>query len=616
MVSFIALTITFILVAFLLGIFDSIGKDMFIVPVLVAAFFGAMLLVGVVSLLFIVFAVPILLAAVMLMAIFIALTIAFVFAKALYSLKLTKEQVGEIREAIYSLYDIFGLGLMLKSLKVMIFALPVLGAAVMIMGIMVSLMVAYKAIAKLRQLQRDVDPRPVIDAVMTLMDIVKKAGEAMKGMSKKASEAFAITLGAIVEAIDSMVDVIIKLSYFDTEEGNDELESARASLQKVINDFFLSDTGVMGILGNLKGISKSQLRTAEALAPITEAISNITDVIIKLKDINNVEEGTQKVLTLMNFTAKLIEFASGFTKTPVGGVFGAIKGFLIGDQADTIQNATNVVQKLPELVDALASLNDSIKNISGLNEASQNVLDMANFVVKLIDFAGTFKKGGWFSDGTKEEVSTAVGVLRALKPMIDELTILNGKIIAIASVDASIRKIDNLIKLTRDVAGIAIYLSSNSDKMNRSVDAAKKLVSASSELVKMSKNIDQLGQLKVALENNIVQPLMELEKPADKLQQVTNAVSRLNSELTKLARENKDTLKTVASIGNASAGGVLSFIGDKIKSAFTASSNAASDRAANEMAANIAVIKKSVVRLDDKLTKDTKTWTAPQGGRR
>jgi hypothetical protein len=239
---------------------------------------------------------------------------------------------------------------------------------------------------------------------------------------------------------------------------------------------------------------------------------------------------------------------------------------------------------------------------------------MSNFVLELVEFAGTFKKGGWFSSGTEDEIKTAIGVIIALKPMIDELTILNNKVKFMVGLETSIQRTKLLVQFTNNILNIAITLSSNKSKIDKSVDAAKVLVNASNELVKMSKNIDKLQNLRVNLETNLVQPLMELDEPARRLQQVSSAVTKLNAELTKLARENKETLKTVASIGNASGGGILSFIGNTVNKVFGGNSSGA-DPNSGVMSANIAAIRKSVQNLENKLTKDNKTWTSPAQAR-
>jgi hypothetical protein len=615
MVAFIALTITFFLSAVLLGFFDALGADIYLIPIILAAFFLAMLVAAIPAIIFIIVAVPILIAAVMLLAIFIALTVAFALALALNKMKLKPEDVKAIREAIYSLYDIFGIGLMLKSLKVMIVALPVLGAAVMIMGIMVALVVAYKSIEKLDEMQDRVDPKVVIDSVMSLMDIMKQASEAAKGMSIKTAIAFAITLKSITEAIDSMVDVIIKLDYFNTPDGEEKLKSALLSLHKVIDEFFLDKTnGVLGIFDKLEGgISKSELRAAEALAPITEAISNITDVIIKLNNIENIDQGIANTRKVAEFVKELIILASGFTPEPKG-VLGAIGGFLLGDTEDSIKSGTKVVKLLPELIDELAKLNDSVQGITNISEASQNVLDLSDFVLKLTDFAGKFKKGGIFGGGsTEEEIRTSIRVVSALHPMINELTILNGKVNAMGSLAESSMRVKQLSPFVANIMGVAIFLSENKERANKAVDAAQLLVKASNELVKLSKNVDKMETLKASLENNIVAPLMELEEPANRLNEISRAVTQLNSALTRLARENKDTLKTVASIGNTSGSGILGFVGKIIGQPGQGTSMAESITN-KQMAANIAKIQRSVQKIDEKITKDTSTWTAPGGG--
>jgi hypothetical protein len=613
MVSFIALTVTFLCAAFLLGIFDIIGPDLPSIPGYISLMFLLMCVAGLAAIPFIILAVPLLLASILLMTILISLTIAFAFASILAGQKLEQDQIKKIGANTLTLFGIFGIMLFLNALKVIVFAAPVLAAAVMIMVITASLVAAYKSIQKLDELQGQVDPKPVINAVKELMQIIKDAGTYMKGMSKEAAEAFSITLGSIIGAIDSMVDIIIKLSYFETEEGHKLLEKAMKSLTMVINDFFLGENdetkGVINILGKLGGISSGKLRAAQALEPITEALDNITDVIIKLNGMTDISQGITRTREVMEFINEIIKLASAFTPEPKG-IVGAVRGFFVGNTADSLEAGLEVMQKIPELLDAVSIINDSIANITGLNESSKNVLDMMDFVSKIIEFTGTFKKGGFFGGGsTEEEIATAKRAITALKPLIDELNLLNMKIISISGLTESTQKIRQLIPLVRDVTAMAINLSTDFPKMNKAEESARILVRASGELVALSNNIDKLQNLKTNLENNLVKPLLELDEPANRVTQVANAVTRLNSELTKLARENKDTLKTLSSLGNG--GGILSFVSNTVGNLFgVGSSSQQSDPNSQLMAANIAKIQKSVQKLDDKFTKDETTWTS------
>jgi hypothetical protein len=618
-VSILLLTITVGLLNGLIAIMPDAGTLLGLTGQFIG-FFLFITVIGALSLLVIVAAVPLLVAAVLLLAVFTALTVTFALVAAVAGIS-GKIDVKGVQDKILELYKIINFRLIAASIVVTIAAVPVLAAAVMMLAIFASIAGAYVAIKKLEEIQQDApDPQVVFNAVARLADLIKDVSDRTKGSSIIALAAFKIGMGAVIEAIAMIVDTIIKINReFGGDNGKTLIENATKNLNYVVAQMFGIDMpgaaagegGLIKVFDKIKkGMSKDQLRAAEALVPITEAIDNIADVVIKMNNLGNIDQGIANTKKLAEFVGELIVLASGFTSEPKGILSGiGASLFGKGSTADQIKAASETVALLPDLMDQLVNLNDSVNGIQGLDAAAQNVIDMSKFVLQLVDFAGTFQKGGWFSGGgTEEEIRTAIGVLRAITPMVTELQVVNSKVGMINDVGGAVTKVKLLIPFVKDIAQIAIDLSASSNQMGKAVDASRTLVTVSTELMKVANNVQAMEQMRINLENNIIQPLLSLDEPANRLAKVRTEVTRLNSELSKLAKDNKETLKGIASIGNTSAGALSGFI-MKLSTVFK--KNGANEKGASDTGEDpMVTIQKDVHGIADFLINNNKSWTA------
>jgi len=474
-ISFLLLTIT---IALALAIVEMMkGPGILLLPLKLTAFFLALLPLGLASLGVILIAVPLLIAAVLLLVIFVALTLTIALALAIHKMPLGKEDYNNIRDNILALFGIVSLKLAAAALKVMIVGAPILIASVMMLTIFASIAGAYAAIKKLKEYQDDApDPSGVFQAVSLLASIIKDASEKTEGASIFALAKFKIGIGAITEAIALIVDTIIKLAKFsrDNPEGQALLESAQESLGEILNKFFgvgpnPSDFSILKVFESMPEISKSQLRATQALVPLTEAIDQITDTILKVVNIENIDLGISNIKMIASFITDLQNFANGFSS----GFFG------LGDSSSKVKAATKSTGEMIPLIDNLATI---------ANKASE------------------------------------------------------------------------------------------------------------------------FENIKLNIEECIVAPLLQLEKPISKLTEVRRAVGELNSELSKLTKDNKDTLKSLGQIGNSTPSAISSVLG-KISGFFKKGDSQESSSMGENKEDPLETIAKDVRGIAEKLIKNNTSWT-------
>jgi len=479
-IAFLFLTLAVLLALAVTAIIFKNPKLLVIGFVLFPFFMGIVVL-GLISIYVALACIPLLIASVLLLAIFIALTLTLLLAMAVTKL-VEKIDAPKMREGILQLFDVvMNPKLIFKAIMVAITAGPILVASVMLLLIFSAIAGAYKAISKLKEFQdKAPDPTMVFAAVEQLADIAKKASEKMEGSSKKALNLFKIGIGAITEAIALIVDTIIKIGReFTGPKGQENLALATEGLDTILTKFFGVSDGepaegsLMAIFSGMPKISKGQLRATEALVPLTQAIDQITDTVIKVANVGTETDipGALNILDqIKDFVAGLQKFAEGFS----GGFFG---------------------------------IGDSSKKVKAAVKATDEMLPL----------------------------------------------------------------IDNLEKIGNKAAGF--------------------------------------DEIKFNIEEFVLEPLLRLEEPIQKIKEVSNAIKSLNSELSKLAKDNKDTLKAISNINNSSAQGLSTFIA-KLPSVFKKDVGTPGSPAQNNVDNPLITIAKDVRGIAQHLLRNNSaSWT-------
>lgn len=191
-----------------------------------------------------------------------------------------KVKIRHLNDVIHLMSSSFFIGPK-DMLKMVAFAAAVLPVK---MAITSALTIA-ENVKKLAAL--DINKEEIFRVMSTLSLVIDAMGnyaESAKGIGQRAAKAMNIALGGIVSAVASITDTIIKLRSIKQEE----VEKANENLKMIIYKLFIGDgkgdVTITSVFESIPGVSKKALRGAEALVPITQAIDNLTSVILKIKD--------------------------------------------------------------------------------------------------------------------------------------------------------------------------------------------------------------------------------------------------------------------------------------------------------------------------------------------
>lgn len=191
-----------------------------------------------------------------------------------------KVKIKHLNEVIRMMSTSFFIGPK-DMLKMIAFSAAVLPAKIAI----TSALTIAESVKKLAALE--INKEEIFRVMSTLNLVIDSMGnyaESAKGIGQKAAKAMNIALGGIVDAIASITDTIIKLRSIKQEE----VEKANENLKMIIHKLFIgdgkNDVTITSVFESIPGVSKKALRGAQALVPITQAIDNLTNVILKIKD--------------------------------------------------------------------------------------------------------------------------------------------------------------------------------------------------------------------------------------------------------------------------------------------------------------------------------------------
>ena len=503
-------------------------------------FFLSMIPIGIAAALALIPLAIIVPAALLMLGAFVALIAASAIAGEM-SKKTEKLNVPLIRKKISELMGIFNAGMAVNATKVLIIGLPVLAAAAMMASIFKSIVDAYRSLDELGKIQTDsIDPTIVFGAVERLAELVAISSEKTKDASLLALVKFDIGMGAIIRAIEGIVNVITQLVDFDMGM----IENANKNLRKILDEFFGSVDGspapgsVLSILDGVEGIGRRALRTVEALVPLTEAIGNITGVVRQVMDIQNIDQGIANTRSLVNFVAELADFAATISGQGRGSG-------LFGGGPSQMENAKKTLEQMEPVVDQLTRV---AQRVGGFDGAKLN----NEFVKQMRDFATVMAQPVFSGSNAARDMGRAADTVSAAVPIFRDFGRIGG-------------------------------------------DAAS------------------FENIRVNIEGSIIEPLLRLEGPISTLQSLNREIHNLNDALSRLTRDNRNTIASIGQLGNASSsrfGSIISTIAGMGRRKDTEEDGPmVSDRATVSDADDpLADIRDDVRKIAEKLT-NPESWT-------
>jgi len=301
----------------------------------------------------------------------------------------------------------------------------------------------FENIEKIKEVMDKVDVSLIMVPVEKLIKTVADAAQKMKGASLEAAVAFSIMLKSVTDAIDSIVNTMLKLKDIDKKL----IEAAQANLKIVLNEFFgvgdnPSPYSILKVFEGVKGINKSQLRLAEALVPLTEAIKNITDTILAIKDIKPevVQEAIVSLRVITNFIGELIPFTEQFKK-----------GFFAGDSAKQAEIAATTIEAMIPMIENIKALSEKIADVKNIDTGISNLRSIVVLVDQLRTFSGKFTDGGFFSRSSEDQIKTAASSVLAFRPLLNNLEIISNQISNVQNIDRGIENLKTVVNLIDDL---------------------------------------------------------------------------------------------------------------------------------------------------------------------
>ena len=566
-VATILMSVGLILFAVALNMLLDIGERVIENPLALAAALGAMafVLIGVGLL-----AIP---AAIAMVAglLFIAATLLITPALFLWgqAFKIMQENVPD-EEAIdlflkmvrYTMGQ-FGFGMLIAAAKAIPAALVAFLATTLIAGVFIMTGKAFEVAIEIyeKSKQYDVEElmKPTIDLIYKISGIAKN----LEGVSLESAIAFKIILDATLGGIERIVAMMDALA---DPKMLEKIPPAVKAFEKIIQDFFGIDPDraqwngqYLTLLGLMKAIDKTgtslsegQLRAAQALVPLTEALGNITDMIIKLQE-TDVDPGIASLKKMFPFMIELTNFSNIFS----GG------GWFSTSSEEQFDIANKSIQAMMPMIDSIVILTDKVSPLEGpAEEGVAATKQSIKLITELTRFADIFKAGGWFSRSSSDQFKVADDSIKAMTPMIDTMFALTNKATRLLGISIVGTKALELSKdfVLQMVDFAYIFeregwwdwgLTDQIKLATRNVDAMLPLLFSIERLVLKATQIGDDGafpRFGQSIREDVIDPLMEFDEAAKRVKTFEQGIKQLSTTLRDFVRDNQGTLRSSGNI--------------------------------------------------------------------
>jgi hypothetical protein len=415
----------------------------------------------------------------------------------------------------------------------------------------------------------------------TLMDPFKQifvcvadAAEGFSGMSKKAAQSMAIAIVPMTQAIDNLAHTVVYLADFALDPQMEEkMDAAKMMFARILTDFFgaggePAEGTVLHMMNNMQGVGKDVGRAAEALVPVTEAIGNVTDIIIKTAEMEDPATGIAKLREVVGFCSELNTFAASFTGE-ADGLIGKGLTVLIGkqDSVTKFNTAKESIDAMGPMIEAIKNVVNGIGQMEDTSAQREKIITLMGFCEELNSFACIFtgKPTGakaavaWLigSKDSATQYKDAADAITAMNPMLDAIKSLSQNLNSLEDVAISLQTLEQVFALANpeDLAGKGEKLKA----------FAKSVKEANGLLPSQNKLANFFDDLSAALTKG---DFGKIDKVAEGATKLAAAINKMNSELTRLRNENSQTMKDVSNMNKGSGNplsGAISSIGSMIK---------------------------------------------------
>jgi hypothetical protein len=608
-VVFITLTIALFLSQVVLGIMDVTPmSDWWALGVWLGSLFLCLGLAGLAAILLLPFIVPLLIVSVLLAVIFVTLTIGLFLSQVVLGI-MDVTPAGDWLSLAGWLSALFG-SLILAGIVALFFipfAVLLVAAAVLLVVIFGFLAISL-ALGKLVQKQfKDFGEKEIntlTDNILALYGVITPwlALQSVLIIIKALPVlAASVMLSTIFGAIASTYKSIVELK---------EAQSQAPDITIVMDAFKKVMEVTKNLASKLKDVGKDTLKKMkEGVGPIIEAVSNITDVVMKLADPKFT--GSDMIPKAIINLQEIIKNFFGLDVEKDGEM---VPGFNVLTVFEKIGNAKvndkkiKLLEAITPLMEGVSSIVDVIQKVGNLKTDSGEPVDLQvaidNLKLIITDVFPELQNIVTTLKINPSDVEKAKQTLEKMPSIIKTLIEING---VAGEEQIVVRSFEDLNEIVTQVCLLSQILSTNK-KVIKEADIIIKsnLTSLVNKLVKIGKDSSKFVSLKENMQVNIIDPLLNLSEPVNQVEKLTGAISKLNSELSKLAKENTGTIQMVNSIGKTTPGqavmGLVKGVGNAIGNAF------GGDKSKNEMNANVAAIKDSVKKIEKSVAPKQESW--------
>jgi len=365
--------------------------------------------------------------------------------------------------------------------------------------------------------------------------------------------------------------------------------------------FAIPGLGFLAVAGVLMAIGLVALATAlKAYATIekfdlskakntTEKINNLIDEVKKidvglkvLVKFAMIKSAFQALLVIFKSTAIIFEHIEKLRKimenVDVGTVMVPVK-LLISSVADSaekmkdssLESALAFSIMLKSVTDAVGSVVNTMTILKNIDDETIAAAQ-ARLKVVLNEFFGVGDSPSPYSilkvfEGIKGINKSQLRLAEALVPLTESIDNLVGTVIKVNGVDpetitgalASLRLItrfvDELVPFVDHFSGGGFLSKSTAEKARVTDEALKSFIPILGTLSEIEEMASEFHGIRMNIEANVLEPLLNLEPGVQKVEQLTGAFGELNRELTKLVKENGKALTQVADLNKGNGAG-------------------------------------------------------------
>jgi hypothetical protein len=356
----------------------------------------------------------------------------FMFAQAIKIMQETEvdtEAIDAFIKQVEYTMGKFGLGMAATAAKAIIGAAPTLLSMTMIAGIFYAAGKSFDIAIEVYEKTKKYDGIDLMGPMLDLINKISASAKEMEGVSIESAVAFAIILDATLGGMERIMAMMDALADPGMKA---KIPKAQVGFRDILEGFFgiteegtwngsaFTLIGLTNVIGTaLDGISEAQLRAAQAIVPLTEAIGNIAEMIVMLSGVQGIDTAISALSQMIPLLEEIVRFSDFFRDEKkgflgIGGKKSSADQFalasqsMIGDGSDGPGGGmVGMIMSLKKVIDAVSDVQAPEISLASFGPFLQDsiitpLLDLNGAEVHMaIDDFGSMIKDGIVSPALK-----------------------------------------------------------------------------------------------------------------------------------------------------------------------------------------------------------------------